>query len=120
MKPRSPCRVMTSAGTRYPPRKTPRSISGIGVNTRLEISDSESNISFIELTSPVAPICHVAVDDLAFESLPSTIPPDFGLSGPSLATTLTPGGSASVPLVLHRNSTSTGPINFVVSGLPPG
>jgi hypothetical protein len=107
-------------GNAIPAAKDTQTISGKGVNTRLEISDSESNISFIELTSSVGPICHVAVDDLAFETLPSAIPPDFGLSGPSLATTLTPGGSASVPLVLHRNSTSTGPIAFVVNGLPPG
>jgi hypothetical protein len=107
-------------GNAIPAAKDTQSISGVGVKTRLEISDSESDISFIQLTSPVVSICHTAVDDLAFESLPSTIPPDFGLSGPSLATTITPGGSASVPLVLHRNSTSSGPINFVVSGLPPG
>ena len=107
-------------GNAIPAAKETQNISGVGVNTRLEISDSESDISFVQLTSLVAPICHVAVDDLAFEALPSTIPPDFGLSGPSLATTLTPGASASVPLVLHRNSTSTGPISFSVSGLPTG
>ena len=107
-------------GNAIPAAKETQNISGVGVNTRLEISDSESDIGFVQLTSLVAPICHVAVDDLAFEALPSTIPPDFGLSGPSLATTLTPGASASVPLVLHRNSTSTGPISFSVSGLPTG
>ncbi|HEY1355425.1 MAG TPA: hypothetical protein VGF09_03840, partial [Solirubrobacterales bacterium] len=107
-------------GNAIPAAKDTESISGKGVNTRLEISDSESDISFVQLTSPSDTFCHVAVDDLAFESVPSTIPPDFGLSGPSLATTITPGGSASVPLVLHRNSTSSGPINFGVSGLPPG
>ncbi len=100
--------------------KDTKEISGIGIGTRLEISDPESDISYIELSSPAPTPCHIAVDDLTFESLPSTIPPDFGLSAPSLATTLTPGGSASVPLVLHRSSTSVGPISFVVSGLPPG
>ncbi len=109
---------MTLAAIPLAVAKDTEEISGIGVTTRLEISDPETDISFVELTSSA--LCHVAVDDLTFESLPSTIPPDFGLSGPSLATTLTPGGSASVPLVLHRNTTSVGSISFGVSGLPPG
>ncbi len=107
-------------GNAIPLAKDTEGISGVGIDTKLEIADAESDIGYIELTSPIPTLCHVAVDDLEFESLPSSIPPDFGLSGPSLATTLTPGSSASVPLVLHRNSTSVGPISFGVSGLPTG
>jgi len=107
-------------GNAIPAAKETKEITGIGINTILEVSDAESNISYIQLTSPASTFCHVAVDDLTFESLPGTIPPDFALSGPSLTTTITPGGSATVPLVLHRNPTSFGPINFLVSGLPPG
>ncbi len=95
------------------------SISGFGVKTEAAISSAESEISYFEVAGPGL-ICHVGIDDLGFETVPSTIPPDFGLSGSSLATTLTPGGSASLALVLHRNLTSVGPIGFAVSGLPPG
>jgi hypothetical protein len=105
-------------GNPIPGAKEQVEISGFGVDNEMGIESSNSEISFFKLASDAE--CHVGIDDLSFDSLPSSIPPDFGLSGPSLATTLTPGGSASVPLVLHRNSTSVGPISFVVSDLPPG
>ncbi len=105
-------------GNPIPGAKEQVAISSFGVDIEMGIESSGSEISFFELTSNAE--CTVGIDDLSFDEVPGTIPPDFGLSGPSLATTLTPGGSASVPLVLHRTSTSVGPISFAVSGLPPG
>lgn len=105
-------------GNPIPGAKKQIEFSGFGVDTELSIESSNSEISFFSLAGGSE--CTVGIDDLSFDSLPKVIPPDFGLSGPTLTTTLTPGGSASVPLVLHRNSASVGPINFDVSGLPPG
>ena len=96
------------------------SMKGLGVNTEASISDAESEISYFQITSNQNTFCAVAIDDLSFEAVPSTIPPDFGLSAPSIGPTLTPGSSANVTLKLRRNSTSTGPISFSVSGEPIG
>ena len=79
------------------------SFSGFGISTEATISSSESEISYFEVAGPGL-LCHVGIDDLSFETPPSTIPPDFGLSAPSIGPTLTPGGSATVTLGLHRNS----------------
>ncbi len=94
--------------------------SGSGVDTKAAISDPKSEISFFQVTSNLGTFCPVGIDDLSFESLPSAVPPDFGLSVQGSGVTLTPGSSVTVTLGLHRSLTSTGPISFGVSGLPSG
>ncbi len=96
------------------------SMTGLGVNTEASIVDAESEISYFQITSSLNTFCPVAIDDLSFEAVPSTIPPDFGISAPSIGPTLTPGSSDNVTLKLRRNSTSTGPISFSVSDEPIG
>jgi hypothetical protein len=96
------------------------SFKGLGVETEASIHNAESEISFFQISSNLNTFCPVAIDDLSFEALPSTIPPDFGLSAQGSGVTLTPGSSSNVTLNLHRTSTSTGPISFSVSGLPSG
>ena len=105
-------------GNPIPGAKETIGFPGLDVATEASIFDSDSNISFFELSG--SPLCQVGVDDVRFEALPSVIPPDFGISAPSLGPTLTPGATATVNLGLHRNPTSTGPISFAVSGLPVG
>jgi hypothetical protein len=90
--------------------------SGFGLTTKMGIQSSNSEISFFRLASDAE--CTVGIDDLSFDEVPGTIPPDFAISAQGLGATLLPGGSANVTLRLHRNSTSSGPISFGVSGLP--
>ena len=108
------------AGNPVPGATDTVSMKGLGVNTEASISDAESEISYFQISSNLNTYCPVAIDDLSFEAVPSTIPPDFGLSAPSVGPTLTPGNSVGVPLTLRRNSTSAGPISFSVSGEPIG
>jgi hypothetical protein len=94
--------------------------SGLGVNTEATIFDPESQISFFGITSPDPTFCPVAIDDLGFEEVPGTIPPDFGLAALGSGVALTPGASAEVTLRLNRTATSAGPISLSFSGLPSG
>jgi hypothetical protein len=96
------------------------SFSGYGLGTQATITDPNSQISFFGLTSTIPTFCTVAVDDLSFDALPSTIPPDFGLSVQSTGLTLAAGNSSNATLGLHRTATSTGPISLSVRGLPEG
>ena len=90
--------------------------SGFGLTMKMGIQSSSSEISFFRLASDAE--CPVGIDDLSFDEVPGTIPPDFAISAEGLGPTLVPGASANVTLRLHRNSTSFGPISFGVSGLP--
>lgn len=92
---------------------------GSGVHTLMSITDPASQISFFQVQGPTDAVCF-AVDDLSFDAVPSGIGPDFGLSALASSATVTAGGSAVVPLVLHRTATATGPISLTVSGLPSG
>ncbi len=92
---------------------------GIGVHTFMSITDPRSQISFFEVLGTASAFC-LAIDDFSFDALPSKIAPDFGLSTLATSDTVVAGGSTSVSLLLHRTSTSTGPISLAVSGLPTG
>jgi hypothetical protein len=105
------------AGNPLPGAKdTVETSSGFGVTLKMGIQSSSSEISFFRLASDAE--CTVGIDDLSFDEVPGTIPPDFAISAQGLGPTLVPGGSANVTLRLHRSSTSSGPISFGVSGLP--
>ena len=91
---------------------------GSGVHTAMSITDPNSQISFFNVLGSASARC-LAIDDFSFDALPSTIAPDFGLSTLATSGTVVAGSSTSVPLLLHRTSTSTGAISLVVSGLPP-
>jgi hypothetical protein len=105
-------------GNPIPSAKDQVTFSGLGLNTEMGIQSSNSEISFFKLASNA--LCTVGIDDLSFDSLPETIPPDFGLSAQGQAPTLNAGGSTTVTLRLNRTSTSVGPISFGVSGEPIG
>ena len=105
------------AGNPLPGAKdTVETSGGFGVTLKMGIQSSSSEISFFRLASDAE--CTVGIDDLSFDEVPGTIPPDFAISAQGLGPTLVPGGSANVTLRLHRTSTSSGPISFNVSGLP--
>lgn len=92
---------------------------GSGVHTLMSITDPNSQISFFQIQGPTAAVCFAA-DDVSFDTVPSGIAPDFGLSALAGSATVAAGGSAVVPLLLHRTATAAGPISLTVSGLPQG
>ena len=92
---------------------------GAGVHTAMSIIDPNSQISFFEVLGPSSSFC-LAIDDFSFDALPSNIPADFGLSTLATSDTVVAGGSTNVALLLHRTSSSSGPISLAVSGLPQG
>lgn len=107
-------------GNPIPAASTTVYFSNGGVNTPASIVDPSSQISFFKLESVTATSCDVAIDDLSYDALPSTIPADFGLGAPGLGVTVAAGSSATVKLDLRRTASSTGPISLSASGLPSG
>jgi hypothetical protein len=108
------------SGTAIPTATQTVTLSGgSGVHTAMSITDPSSQISFFDVLGSSSARC-LAIDDFSFDALPSAIAPDFGLSTLATSDTVVAGSSTSVPLLLHRTSTSTGAISLAVTGLPQG
>jgi hypothetical protein len=84
----------------------------------LEVSTAVDSISAVVLRGNRN--TQLAIDDFTFD-VPTVARPDFGVSRASPAPlVVAPGGTITVPLVLHRSGGSTGGVALTVSSSAPG
>jgi len=92
---------------------------GAGFHTLLSVSSTSANIAYFLVETALEDSDDaIGIDDLTFVR-PGGPAPDFGLAAPAGVLVLR-GGNASVPVTITRFNGSTGPIDFSVTGLPPG
>ena len=96
--------------------------SGAGFHTKISVDTPTAVIASVEFDGSQNTL--IGLDDLGFNNPATAGAPDFSLSEGQVDQrapgTLAPGGTLTIPIVIHRLNGSTGPISFSVNGLPTG
>jgi hypothetical protein len=95
---------------------------GAGVHTQLSVSTPSATIVGFEITARAGADQdkQIAIDDLTFDTPPSSTTPDFTLNPAATTVQLTQGGTASDAVTIGRLGGSTGTVAFSASPPPSG